>query len=58
MLTDAGLLCQRRQGMRRLYRIRDQAFSQLKSFLDSFWDESLAQLKSEAELEARRQRGR
>jgi DNA-binding transcriptional ArsR family regulator len=58
VLTDAGLLCERRQGTRRLYRIRDEAFSQLKAFLDSFWNESLARLKSEAEMEARRQRAR
>jgi DNA-binding transcriptional ArsR family regulator len=58
VLANAGLLCERRQGTSRLYRIRDEAFSQLKDFLDSFWDQSLARLKSEAEMEARRQRGR
>lgn len=58
VLTNAGLLCERRQGTRRLYRIRDEAFRQLKAFLDTFWDESLARLKSEAEMEARRQGGR
>jgi DNA-binding transcriptional ArsR family regulator len=58
VLTAAGLLSQRRQGTRRLYRIRPQGFSQLRTFLNSFWDESLARLRTEVEREARRGNGR
>jgi DNA-binding transcriptional ArsR family regulator len=58
VLTSAGLLTERRQGTRRLYRIRPQAFEDLRSFLDSFWDDKLLQLKTAAERDTRRKRGR
>ena len=57
VLTNAGLLCERRQGTRRLYRLRREAFGELRAFLDSFWEESLSRLKREVENEARRERG-
>ncbi len=56
VLTRAGLLSERRAGTARLYRLRPQGFAQLRSFLDTFWDESLARLKAAAEAETRRQR--
>jgi DNA-binding transcriptional ArsR family regulator len=58
VLTRAGLLHERRQGTRRLYRVRPQGFSQLQALLNSFWDDSLGRLKAEAETEARKLRGR
>jgi DNA-binding transcriptional ArsR family regulator len=57
VLIKAGLMTERREGTRRLYRIRPQAFAQLRSFLDTFWDERLAKLKAVAEAEARHRRG-
>ena len=57
VLVRAGLLTERRQGTRRLYRIRPQGFARLRDFLDSFWDERLDKLKTEAEAEMRKQRG-
>ena len=57
VLVRAGLLAERRQGTRRLYRVRPQGFAQLRDFLDSFWDERLDKLKTEAEAEMRKQRG-
>ena len=49
VLIKAGLLTERRDGTRRLYRIRPQGFAQLRSFLETFWDEKLGNLKSAAE---------
>ncbi|PYU26085.1 MAG: transcriptional regulator [Acidobacteria bacterium] len=51
VLIKAGLLMERREGTRRLYRIRPQGFAQLRSFLETFWDEKLTKLKSAAEAE-------
>jgi DNA-binding transcriptional ArsR family regulator len=54
VLVKAGLLSERRQGTQRLYRLRPDGFAQLRSFLDTFWEDALTQLKSVAESEARR----
>jgi DNA-binding transcriptional ArsR family regulator len=59
VLREAGLVSERREGTRRLYSLRPEGFDDLKSFLEAFWDEGLARLKEEAELEeGRRRRGR
>ena len=49
VLTKAGLLSERRRGTSRLYRLRAEGFSQLRALLDTFWEDGLARLKSEAE---------
>jgi DNA-binding transcriptional ArsR family regulator len=54
VLANAGLIELRQQGTRRLYRIRPEAFADIRSFLDAFWDDRLNRLKSE--IEARRPR--
>lgn len=56
VLTDAGLLSQRRQGTSRLYRIRNEGFAQLRDFLDTFWDDRLAELKAAVEGDAKKKR--
>ena len=53
VLTKAGLLSERRRGTSRLYRLRAEGFSQLRALLDTFWEDGLARLKSEAEKDAR-----
>jgi DNA-binding transcriptional ArsR family regulator len=53
VLTNAGLLCERRQGTSRFYSLRREDFGELRAFLDTFWDESLSRLKREVEHEAR-----
>jgi DNA-binding transcriptional ArsR family regulator len=59
VLRDAGLVSERRDGTRRLYRLRPEGFADLRSFLEAFWDENLERLKKAAELEeGRRRRGR
>jgi DNA-binding transcriptional ArsR family regulator len=58
LLTDAGLLEERREGTRRLYRLRPEAFAQLRDFLGTFWDERLGSLKREVERSKGARRGR
>ena len=53
VLRNAGLVSERRVGTRRLYRARPEGLGELRSFLESFWEDSLVRLKSEAELEER-----
>lgn len=54
VLKEAGLVSERRDGTRRLYRARPQALAELKQFLEEFWDERLAALKRTAERRERR----
>jgi DNA-binding transcriptional ArsR family regulator len=51
VLKEAGLVTERRNGTRRLYRARPEGLAQLKAFLEEFWDERLDALKREAEQE-------
>ena len=41
VLKNAGLLSERRDGTRRLYRARPEALQGLRSFLDEMWESSL-----------------
>ncbi len=58
VLKEAGLVHERRNGTRRLYSVRPEGLADLKTFLESFWDERLQALKAEAEREERRKRGK
>ena len=58
VLKEAGLVSERRNGTRRLYRARPEGLAELKIFLEGFWDERLDALKREAEKEERRKHGR
>src|SRR5213080_4154167 len=49
VLKEAGLVDERRNGTRRLYRARPQGLAELKAFLDAFWDAKLEALQQEAE---------
>lgn len=53
VLKEAGLLSERRNGTRRLYRARPQGLDELRTFLEEFWDERLEALKNAAEQEER-----
>jgi DNA-binding transcriptional ArsR family regulator len=57
VLKEAGLVDERRNGTRRLYRARPEGLVELKAFLDEFWGERLEALKREAEREERKKRG-
>jgi DNA-binding transcriptional ArsR family regulator len=54
VLEDAGLVEARRDGTRRLYRSRPEALSEVREFLESFWDDGLARLKGAVEFDQRR----
>jgi DNA-binding transcriptional ArsR family regulator len=57
VLKEAGLVTERRNGTRRLYRARPEGLAQLKAFLEEFWNERLDALKAEAEREEAEQHG-
>ena len=54
ILRNAGLLDERREGTRRLYRLRPEAFGEVRAYLESFWEESLLALKNVVESDERR----
>jgi DNA-binding transcriptional ArsR family regulator len=53
VLREAGLVIERRQGTRRLYRARLAGAAELRQWLESFWDEGLARMQAAAEAEER-----
>lgn len=54
ILHDAGLVSERREGTRRIYRARPEGLTELRAFLDEFWSERLEALRREVEAEHRR----
>src|SRR4030088_1531166 len=58
VLKEAGLVDERRNGTRRLYRARPEGLAELRSFLDEFWADRLEALKTEAEREEKRKHGK
>jgi len=56
VLKEAGLVSERRDGTRRLYRAQPQALAELKQFLDAFWDTRLETLKRAAERTERKKK--
>ena len=58
VLREAGLVDERRNGTRRLYRARPEGLAELKAFLDGFWDDRIEALKREAEREERQKHGK
>ena len=58
VLKEAGLVTERRNGTRRLYRTRPEGLVELRDFLEGFWDVRLEALKREAEKEEQKRHGR
>jgi len=58
VLKEAGLVNERRNGTRRLYRARPEGLLELRAFLEELWGERLDELKREAEREERKQHGK
>jgi DNA-binding transcriptional ArsR family regulator len=54
VLREAGLLDERRDGTRRLYRARPEGLAEIRRWIRDFWDEGLARLKDQAESDERR----
>jgi DNA-binding transcriptional ArsR family regulator len=57
LLSNVGLLEQRRDGTRRLYRVNKQAFGDLHTFLEAFWTDRLSVLKRQVEAHKGAKRG-
>jgi DNA-binding transcriptional ArsR family regulator len=49
ILKDAGLLSERRDGPRRLYRARPEELAELRAFLEAMWPATLERFKAAAE---------
>jgi DNA-binding transcriptional ArsR family regulator len=54
VLRNANLVCERRDGTRRLYRANVEEIDNLRSFLDDYWSGGLNRLKSAAEAAQRK----
>ena len=53
VLKDAGLVTERREGTRRLYRINPDGLAAIRDYFDDFWNEALAAFKAAAESEGK-----
>jgi hypothetical protein len=49
ILKEVGLLSERREGARRLYRARPEELAELRAFLESMWPTALGRFKAAAE---------
>jgi DNA-binding transcriptional ArsR family regulator len=49
VLRDAGLVTDRKEGTRRLYRVAPQGVAELRDYLNGFWNEVLAEFKDKVE---------
>ena len=55
VLKEAGLVTERKEGTRRIYRIEPKALADLRAYVDSFWEQALAGFMAAAEEEGRRE---
>jgi DNA-binding transcriptional ArsR family regulator len=53
VLKEAGLVTERRDGTRRLYRLDPEGLALVRRYFDDFWTEALAGFKAAAESERR-----
>ena len=58
VLKEAGLVSERRNGTRRLYRARPEGLVPVKQFLEEFWHPRLEALKREIEREEKKKDAR
>src|SRR5450432_868245 len=49
VLREAALVCERREGTRRLYRSNHHEMARLRAFLDEYWTTGLERLRDAAE---------
>jgi DNA-binding transcriptional ArsR family regulator len=49
VLKEAGLVADRQEGTRRIYRIDPRGIEVMREYLDRFWDQALAAFKAAAE---------
>jgi DNA-binding transcriptional ArsR family regulator len=53
VLRDVGLVVDRQEGTRRIYEVDRAGLAVLRSYLDQFWDRSLAAFQARVEREER-----
>src|SRR5579862_5956692 len=58
VLKEAGLVDERRNGTKRLYRARPEGLADIRTFLEEFWSDRLDALKTEVEREERKRHGK
>jgi DNA-binding transcriptional ArsR family regulator len=58
VLKEAGLVSERRDGTRRLYKALPEALGELRAVLEAYWDTALDSLKVAAEQAERKKRGK
>jgi DNA-binding transcriptional ArsR family regulator len=58
ILREAGLVTERRDGNRRLYRARPEALADVRAYIEEFWTDHLGRLMASAEAEEVAQRKR
>ena len=56
VLKEAGLVTERQNGTRRLYRVDPNGLAELREYLEAFWEEALASFKAAAENEEGRKK--
>jgi DNA-binding transcriptional ArsR family regulator len=56
VLKEAGLVTERQNGTRRLYRVDPDGLAELREYLEGFWEEALANFKAAAEREEGRKK--
>ena len=49
LLKRAGLVADRAEGTRRVYRLRPEGIAEVAAYWDGFWSEALAQFKASSE---------
>ena len=49
VLKEAGLVAERKEGVRRLYSVRREGLIELRQWIDSFWSDALEAFKREVE---------
>jgi DNA-binding transcriptional ArsR family regulator len=54
VLKQAGLVTERKEGTRRLYRVDPEGLAGLRAYFERFWTDALAAFKVAAEAEQRR----
>jgi DNA-binding transcriptional ArsR family regulator len=52
VLKDAGLVVDRKDGTRRVYRVDPAGLASIRAYFDSFWDEALDRFAAEARKES------
>jgi len=57
VLKAAGLVTERRVGTRRLYHVRPDGLTELRKFVEQFWEDAMGRLARAAEAEERRSSG-